>query len=92
MPKAIYPNSRVQNHVFDLKIIKDLPFIVKNIDSNHACDMLEIFQYHHIIILNNSRCSHALVKKLSEAQEILDLVNNGEKFGALCKKRSIDIQ
>ena len=36
------------------------------------------------------KCSHALVKKLSEAQEILDLVNNGEKFGALCKKRSID--
>ena len=27
------------------------------------------------------KCSHALVKKLSEAQEILDLVNNGEKFG-----------
>ena len=36
------------------------------------------------------KCSHALVKKLSEAQEILDLVNKGEKFGALCKKRSID--
>ena len=36
------------------------------------------------------KCSHALVKKLSEALEILDLVNKGEKFGALCKSKSID--
>ncbi|MDI1495940.1 MAG: peptidyl-prolyl isomerase [Cenarchaeum symbiont of Oopsacas minuta] len=36
------------------------------------------------------KCSHALVKKLSEAQEILELVEKGEKFGTLCKNRSID--
>ena len=38
------------------------------------------------------KCSHALVKKLSEAQEILDLVKNGEKFGMPSAKKDQLIQ
>ena len=54
MPKAIYPNSRVQNHGFKNKML--------------------------------ARTG----QKTQRGTKILDLVKNGEKFGALCKKRSID--
>ena len=35
-------------------------------------------------------CSHILVKKQSEALEILERLKKGEKFGALAKELSLD--
>ncbi len=39
---------------------------------------------------NKIKCSHILVKKQSEALEILDRIKKGEKFGKLAKETSID--
>jgi peptidyl-prolyl cis-trans isomerase C len=39
---------------------------------------------------NKIKCSHILVKKQSEALEIMDKLNNGEKFGKMAKEFSID--
>jgi len=36
------------------------------------------------------KCSHILVKKQSEAQELLDRIRGGEKFGRLAREYSID--
>ena len=36
------------------------------------------------------KCSHILVKKQSEAIEILDKIKNGEKFGKMAKQFSTD--
>lgn len=36
------------------------------------------------------KCSHILVKKQSEALEILTKINGGEKFGKLARELSID--
>lgn len=36
------------------------------------------------------KCSHILVKKQSEALEILEKIKNGEKFGKLAREFSID--
>lgn len=36
------------------------------------------------------KCSHILVKKQSEALEILERIKKGEKFGKLAKELSID--
>lgn len=40
--------------------------------------------------MNKIKCSHILVKKQSEALEILEKIKNGEKFGKLAKELSID--
>ncbi len=40
--------------------------------------------------MNKIKCSHILVKKQSEALDILTKLNNGEKFGRLAKEFSID--
>jgi peptidyl-prolyl cis-trans isomerase C len=39
---------------------------------------------------NKIKCSHILVKKQSEALEIMEKLNNGEKFGKMAKEFSID--
>jgi len=39
---------------------------------------------------NKIKCSHILVKKQSEAIEILDKIKNGEKFGKMARQFSID--
>ena len=39
---------------------------------------------------NKIKCSHILVKKQSEALEILEKIKKGEKFGPLAKQLSID--
>ena len=39
---------------------------------------------------NKIKCSHILVKKQSEAIEILDKIKNGEKFGKMAKQFSTD--
>lgn len=39
---------------------------------------------------NKIKCSHILVKKQSEALEIVEKLNNGEKFGKMAKEFSID--
>ena len=36
------------------------------------------------------KCSHILVKKQSEALEILDKIKNGEKFGKMARQFSTD--
>tara|TARA_B110000014_G_C20000078_1_gene518234 strand:- start:298 stop:576 length:279 start_codon:yes stop_codon:yes gene_type:complete len=36
------------------------------------------------------KCSHILVKKQSEAIEILDKIKNGEKFGKMARQFSTD--
>jgi foldase protein PrsA len=36
------------------------------------------------------KCSHILVKKQSEALEILEKIKNGEKFGKLARELSTD--
>jgi foldase protein PrsA len=36
------------------------------------------------------KCSHILVKKQSEAIEILDKIKNGEKFGKMAREFSTD--
>ena len=36
------------------------------------------------------KCSHILVKKQSEAIEILDKIKNGEKFGKMARQVSTD--
>lgn len=36
------------------------------------------------------KCSHILVKKHSEALQVLERLNNGEKFGLLAKELSVD--
>ena len=40
--------------------------------------------------MNKIKCAHILVKKQSEALEILEKIKNGEKFGSLAKELSID--
>jgi len=39
---------------------------------------------------NKIKCSHILVKKQSEALEIMERLKKGEKFGKLAKECSID--
>ena len=39
---------------------------------------------------NKIKCSHILVKKQSEAIEILDKIKNGEKFGKMARQFSTD--
>ena len=39
---------------------------------------------------NKIKCSHILVKKQSEAIDILDKIRQGEKFGKLARELSID--
>ena len=39
---------------------------------------------------NKIKCSHILVKKQSEAIEILDKIKNGEKFGKMAREFSTD--
>ena len=39
---------------------------------------------------NKIKCSHILVKKQSEALEILDKIKNGEKFGKMARQFSTD--
>ena len=39
---------------------------------------------------NKIKCSHILVKKQSEAIEILDKIKTGEKFGKMARQFSID--
>ncbi len=39
---------------------------------------------------NKIKCSHILVKKQSEALDILNKIKTGEKFGKLAKELSID--
>jgi len=39
---------------------------------------------------NKIKCSHILVEKQSQALEILERINSGEKFGKLAKELSID--
>jgi len=39
---------------------------------------------------NKVKCSHILVKKQSEALEIMERLKQGEKFGKLAKEVSID--
>ena len=39
---------------------------------------------------NKIKCSHILVKKQSEALEILEKLKQGEKFGKLARENSID--
>ena len=39
---------------------------------------------------NKIKCSHILVKKQSEAIEILDKIKTGEKFGKMAKQFSTD--
>tara|TARA_Y100000310_G_scaffold160852_1_gene160753 strand:+ start:87 stop:365 length:279 start_codon:yes stop_codon:yes gene_type:complete len=41
-------------------------------------------------MVNKIKCSHILVKKQSEAIEILDKIKNGEKFGKMAKQFSTD--
>lgn len=36
------------------------------------------------------KCSHILVKRQSEAQDLLDRIRGGEKFGKLAREHSID--
>ena len=40
--------------------------------------------------MNKIKCSHILVKKQSEALQILDRIKKGEKFGKLAKEFSVD--
>lgn len=40
--------------------------------------------------MNKIKCAHILVKKLSEAENIIQKLNQGEKFGKLAKELSID--
>ena len=39
---------------------------------------------------NKIKCSHILVKKQSEAIDILDKIKNGEKFGKMARQFSTD--
>ena len=39
---------------------------------------------------NKIKCSHILVKKQSEAIEILDKIKNGEKFGKMARQFSTE--
>ena len=39
---------------------------------------------------NKVKCSHILVKKQSDALEIMERLKQGEKFGKLAKETSID--
>ena len=41
-------------------------------------------------MVNKIKCSHILVKKQSEAIEILDKIKNGEKFGKMARQFSTD--
>ena len=41
-------------------------------------------------MVNKIKCSHILVKKQSEAIEILDKIKTGEKFGKMAKQFSTD--
>jgi len=41
-------------------------------------------------LANKIKCSHILVKKQSEAIEILDKIKNGEKFGKMARQFSTD--
>ena len=41
-------------------------------------------------MVNKIKCSHILVKKQSEAIEILDKIKIGEKFGKMARQFSID--
>jgi len=41
-------------------------------------------------MVNKIKCSHILVKKQSEAIEILDKIKTGEKFGKMARQFSID--
>ena len=36
------------------------------------------------------KCSHILVEKQSQALQLIERINNGEKFGKLAKENSID--
>ena len=38
---------------------------------------------------NQIQCSHILVKKQSEALQIMERIKNGEKFGALARELSL---
>lgn len=40
--------------------------------------------------MDKIKCSHILVKKQSEALQILERIKEGEKFGKLAKELSID--
>jgi len=42
------------------------------------------------IMSQKIKCSHILVKKLGEAQEVLERLKKGEKFGKLAKELSLD--
>jgi len=44
----------------------------------------------NIEMTNKIKCSHILVKKQSEAIEILDKIKNGEKFGKMARQFSTD--
>jgi len=41
-------------------------------------------------MVNKIKCSHILVKKQSEAIEILDKIKTGEKFGKMARQFSTD--
>ena len=39
---------------------------------------------------NKIKCSHILVEKQSQALQLIERINSGEKFGRLAKENSID--
>ena len=45
---------------------------------------------YNIIMSNKIKCSHILVAKHQDAVKILERINDGDKFGMLAKKLSLD--
>ena len=45
---------------------------------------------HAVLLGDKIKCSHILVKKMGQAEEVLERLGKGEKFGRLAKDLSLD--